>query len=48
MDKKTANFGSLEIVGSQTAAGVCGPNGCNIEEHRKQLEIDKKKSSGNK
>lgn len=48
MDKETIKFTSLKIVGSQTATGMCGPDGCSIEEHRKQVAMNKKKSTENK
>lgn len=28
MDQEKNNFSSLEIVGDQTDAGICGPDGC--------------------
>lgn len=48
MDQEKNNFSSLEIVGDQTDAGICGPDGCSIEDHRKQVAKNKKKDKDDK
>lgn len=48
MDKEKADFSFLKIVGTETASGVCGPDGCSIEEHRKQVAMEKQKATENK
>jgi hypothetical protein len=40
MDKDKAT--SFKTFGSQDAAGVCGPDGCNITAHRELTKQDKK------
>lgn len=48
MDQEKDNFSSLEIVGNQTDAGICGPNGCSIEDRCKQVANNKKKDEDDK
>ena len=48
MDKEKADFSFLKIVGTETSSGVCGPDGCSIEEHRKQVAMEKQKATENK
>ncbi|MCC4328665.1 hypothetical protein LMB39_10325 [Limosilactobacillus reuteri] len=48
MDKEKINFSSLESVGSQADAGICGPDGCSIEDHRRQVAKNKKKAEDDK
>ena len=39
MEKK--DFITIEAFGSQSDAGVCGPDGCSIVEHKKKDKIKK-------
>lgn len=42
-DDKKKDMPVFEQLGGTDESGVCGPDGCNIEDHRKMVEKGKEK-----
>lgn len=42
MSEKKTNLDAIEMVDFASADGMCGPDGCSIEDHRKMVAAQQK------